>query len=91
MRQNIVNLIKNGLTIDFDYDENTGIGTCRLKYGIASIDIDTVKNIDQENKSSFLIRSIDILTEIAQTWIYKDGKEIKAEVSHDNFIIKMEK
>ena len=80
--KDIVEIIKNGRTIDFCYHEDTNIGVCRLAWGIGSIDMDKVKQIAEEHYSSFMISSSDILTGTLQEWSFENGVEVVAKVSH---------
>lgn len=83
--KDIADIIKHGRTIDFDYDEKLEVGSCRLAWGICSIDTEKVEDIAKKHKSSFYIRSSDYLTETIEEWEYKDGVEILAESRHEHF------
>lgn len=80
--KDIVEIIKNGRTTDFYYDEDTHQGFCRLAWGLCSIDVDKVKQIIEEHHSSFMISSSDILTGTLQEWSFENGVEVAAKVSH---------
>ena len=80
--KDILDVIKNGRTTDFYYDEKLEVGSCRLAWGICSIDTEKVEDIAKKHKSSFYIRSFDYLTETVEEWEYKDGIEILAESRH---------
>ena len=41
----IVELIRQGKTMDFDYDEESGYGNCRLRYGFNALDLETIENV----------------------------------------------
>ena len=81
--KDIIDVIKNGRTIDFYYDEKLEVGSCRLAWGLCSIDIEKIDEIATEHKSSFYIRTSDYLTSTIQEWEFKDGVEILAETRHD--------
>ena len=83
--KDIIEIIKNGQTIDFYYEEETGYGHCSLGWGLASVDINKIREIAAEHKSSFHIASSDLLSNTRQTWEFKDGVEIVAKVEHDVF------
>lgn len=70
----IVELIENGQTIQFYYDEEEGNGHCDLRWGVAALDIEAIENTAMTNKSSFFIRSSDSLTGNVQTWVYENGE-----------------
>ena len=73
--KDIIELIKNGETIDFYYDEEKGNGNCSLRWGLAALNVELIGNIATNNHSSFFIRSSDVLTGNVQTWAYENGKE----------------
>ena len=81
--KDIVDIIKNGRTIDFYYNENDCTGYCRLAWGIASFDMEKAAEIAEEHKSSFYIKSSDYLVETIQECGYKDGVEVLAETRHE--------
>lgn len=81
--KDIVDVIKNGRTIDFFYNENDGNGHCSLAWGFCSIDMEKVANIAEEHKSSFYIRSSDYLTGTVQEWEFKNGVQVLAENRHE--------
>lgn len=83
--KDIVEIIKNGQTIDFNYDNETGAGHCRLGWGLASIDMEKVTEIATDHKSSFRITSSDFLANVRQTWEFKNGIEIASKVEHGIF------
>ena len=83
--KDIVDIIKNGRTIDCDDDEKLEVGIGCLAGGICSIDTEKVEDIAKKHKSSFYIRSSDYLTETIEEWEYKDGVEILAESRHEPF------
>lgn len=74
----IVELIKDSITIDFQYNKNTCSGICRLAYGIASLNIEEIKRVAKKNNSTFSIDSHDIYSMVSQKWVYENGIEIKA-------------
>lgn len=73
--KDIVKLIKEGQTIDFIYNEEDGCGNCKLRYGLTALDVDAIKTVAENNSSSFIIDSNDIMTNLFFAWVYKDGKE----------------
>ena len=81
--KDIIEVIKNGRTTDFYYNENDSTGHCCLAWGLCSFDMDKVEEIAKEHKSTVYIRSSDYLTETVQEWEYKDGVEVLAEVRHE--------
>ena len=81
--KDIVEVIKNGPTIDFDYDEETGNGHCSLRYGLGSIDLDKIAEIAIEHKSSFRFVSSDIMADTRQIFEFKDGVEVVAKTEHN--------
>ena len=81
----IVDLIEEGNTMDFDYDEESGYGNCRLQYGFNALDLETIENVAKNNHSSFQINSIDILTNTKHIWEYKDGEEKKLNIEVINY------
>ena len=81
----IVELIRQGNTMDFDYDEESGYGNCRLQYGFNALDLQTIENVAKNNHSSFQINSIDILTNTKHIWEYKDGEEKKLNIEVINY------
>lgn len=75
--KDIANVIKDGLVAEFEYNETTGDGFCRIKYGIGNLDMDKIVNIATTHKSSFCIRSTgDYYFPHNQTWEFKNGKEV---------------
>lgn len=85
MDKDIIEVIKNGKTINLYYEEETGCGHCSLGWGLASVDIGKIREIAAEHKSSFHIISSDWLSNTRQTWEFKDGVEIVAKVEHGVF------
>ena len=81
--KDIADVIKNGRTIDFDYDENDGSGYCMLAWGLCSFDMKKAEGIAKAHKSSFYIRSSNYLTETVQEWKFEDGVEVLAEIRHE--------
>ena len=81
--KDIVDVIKNGRTIDFFYNENNGNGHCSLAWGFWSMDMVKVANIAEDHKSSFYIRTCDYLTGTVQEWKYENGVEVLAESRHE--------
>lgn len=77
----IVNLIEEGQTMDFDYNEESGDGNCSLRWGLNAIDMEAIESIAKDNHSTFLICSSDVLTGTTHTWAYENGEEKVAEVT----------
>lgn len=71
----IVKLIEEGQTIDFNYDEERGDGNCKLRYGLYALDVKAIKTIAEKNGSSFIIDSNDIMTNLFFAWVFKNGRE----------------
>lgn len=49
----IVKLIEDGNTLDFYYDEESGVGNCSLRWGLSSIDMETIDKV--ATKKSFFV------------------------------------
>ena len=79
----VVEIIKNGQTVDFYYDKKLQVGHCRLKWGLSSIDVEKLENLAERNKLSFYIRALDYLTKTVQEFEYKNGDMIALESKHD--------
>ena len=77
--KDIVELIKNGRTVDFDYDETDEQGWCRLAWGIGSLDVEEIERVAKANKSSFCIYSSDAYTNTEQMWVCENGETKIAE------------
>ncbi len=78
----IAEVVKNGRTRDFKYNENIGRGSCELAYGLYAFDTDLVEKIALENKSSFHFLSSDIMVDEEQEWEFVNGVETISEVRH---------
>ena len=78
--KDIVKLIKDGQTIDFNYNEENGNGNCSLRWGLNALDMDAIDNIATNNNSSFFIRATDVMGCSQHIWGYENGKENVAEV-----------
>ncbi len=81
--KDIAEIIKNGVTTDFSYDEASGCGGCFLQYGIGSIDVERAAETAIEHKSSFHIISCDIMQDTKQTWVFENGVEVVVKTEHD--------
>lgn len=78
--KDIANAIKDGVVVEFEYNETTGEGFCRIKYGIGNLNMVKIANIATSHKSSFYIRSTgDYYFPHDQTWEFKNGEEIICE------------
>ena len=81
--KDILEIIKNGRTTNFYYDEKLEVGSCRLAWGLCSIDMEKAMNIAEEHKSSFYIRTFDYYTGTVQEWEFKNGVQVLAENRHE--------
>ena len=84
----IADLIEEGQTINFYYDEESGDGYCSLRWGLNAIDMEAIELIAKDNHSTFLIRSSDVLTGTTHTWVYENGEEKVAKVTESEVVYK---
>jgi hypothetical protein len=80
--KDIVNIIKNGQTMQFSYDEEIGGGNCDLKYGLCAIDLNKIEEIASKHKSNLHIIAYDIYTCTEQELEFKNGIETICESRH---------
>jgi hypothetical protein len=71
--KDIVELIKNGLTLDFDYNEETGTGCCSLKWSFAALDWDKIEAVAKEHKSNLHMIARDLYGCNEQEIKFKNG------------------
>ena len=81
--KDIVNIIRDGQTIEFDYNEQTGYGTCDLRYGLCAINLEKIENLAAQHKSDFHIKAFDIMADTEQELEFKNGEVVISEVRHN--------